>query len=92
MLVNALDLVATRAKLFTLARSVESPWDFNRDGRVNAIDLATVRANAGRQLAAPGVPPPPEPQAAVSYETLQIAKQSTALELSRKHRLQLEIQ
>jgi hypothetical protein len=42
--VNAADLARTRAHL-TPHASVDNPYDHNRDGRVNAFDLAAVRVN-----------------------------------------------
>jgi parallel beta-helix repeat protein len=48
--VNALDLAATRARLGQAA-SLLSPYDYNRDGRIDALDLAAVRANQGALLA-----------------------------------------
>ena len=43
--VNALDLIATRRELGTFAAPLTNRFDFNRDGRVNALDLAAVRSN-----------------------------------------------
>jgi hypothetical protein len=55
--VTARDLVATRGQLFSSRPvSVNNPYDFNRDGRVNALDLLAVRTNLGRSLG-PFVPP-----------------------------------
>lgn len=42
--------------------SATSPCDFNRDGRINALDLGYARANALRRLD-PMQPPPPPPTA-----------------------------
>jgi len=56
--VTSADYAATRAAQRRPAGSA-SRFDFNRDGRVNATDLALVRANVGRTLAAPVDPPPP---------------------------------
>jgi hypothetical protein len=55
--VSAADLGAVKARLNTRA-TVESPHDFNRDGRVNALDLGAARANYGRSLSAPTSVPP----------------------------------
>jgi len=50
--VNALDLVSTRRhRAPGLAAPVTSPFDFNRDGRVNALDMAAARATPSRSLA-----------------------------------------
>ena len=52
--VGALDLAAVKRGLNTTA-GVESPFDFNRDGRVNALDLALARQNLNRRLTPPPV-------------------------------------
>jgi len=49
--VTAADYLRTRAALGTASVSVTSPFDFNRDGRVNARDLAIVRAAQPRGAA-----------------------------------------
>ena len=49
--VNGMDLARTRSALNTLA-SITSPYDHNRDGRVNSLDLAVIRAAQGRRLGA----------------------------------------
>jgi len=54
MRVDAADYSGTRAHL-RAAAPVDSPYDFNRDGRVDAIDLNLVRANLFASL------PPPSP-------------------------------
>ena len=54
--VNALDLAATRAAMFSSV-PLTSRFDFNRDGKVNALDLATVRANYLQTLPLPAPPP-----------------------------------
>jgi hypothetical protein len=43
--VNAADLRATRSRLFSRNAPITSRYDFNRDGRVNSLDLLTVRLN-----------------------------------------------
>jgi probable HAF family extracellular repeat protein len=43
--VNALDLIATRRALGTSPAALTDVHDFNRDGRVNALDMAAVRSN-----------------------------------------------
>ena len=47
--VGALDLAAVRRALNAPA-AIASPFDFNRDGRVNALDLAAVRVNLFQSL------------------------------------------
>jgi hypothetical protein len=47
--VNAADLARTRANL-TPRAGVDNPYDHNRDGRVNALDLGAVRVNYLRGL------------------------------------------
>lgn len=44
-IVNAQDLRSTRAKLFTRNAPLTHRHDFNRDRKVNALDVAVVRAN-----------------------------------------------
>ena len=56
--VSALDLAGTKGH-FTSDAPITSRYDFNRDGAVNALDLAAVRANYGRSLVAIVAPPPP---------------------------------
>ena len=52
--VNALDLTAARRALNTPA-ALDTPTDFNRDGRTNALDLAVVKRNMNLSLS--GLPP-----------------------------------
>jgi hypothetical protein len=59
--VGAADVVATRSAIPRSGASIDSPYDHDRDGRVNARDLAAARANLGRSL-----PPPPATPAAAS--------------------------
>jgi len=56
--VDAADVVATRAALPAAGVTLSSPFDHDRDGRVNARDLAAVRANFGRSLASPAAAAP----------------------------------
>ena len=49
---SKLDLAAVKRALNT-ASDATGRFDFNRDGRVNALDLATVRQNLNRSLAVP---------------------------------------
>jgi hypothetical protein len=61
--VTALDLGAVKRAMNTDA-PVTSRVDFNRDGRVNALDLAKVKANLNRPLpalAAPAAAPAASP-------------------------------
>ena len=63
--VNAFDLTAVRRNLFPRkAAPLSSPYDFNRDGRVNSLDLAAVRAARSRQL--PLTPPAPSAPASAA--------------------------
>ena len=48
----------------TAAADIGNPFDFNRDGRVNALDLAAVRTNVNRLLPTPTLAPAgPSPSA-----------------------------
>jgi hypothetical protein len=65
--VSALDLAAVKRTLDTFS-PITGPYDFNRDGRVDALDLGIVKANLNRSLAVSAVPvvvgpaaPPPAP-------------------------------
>jgi hypothetical protein len=49
--VSALDVAAVKRALNT-PTTVATPTDFNRDGRVNALDVALVKANLTRSLSA----------------------------------------
>lgn len=51
--VDASDLVGTRNAIGTVASSPRAPFDFNRDGVVNAQDLVIVRNNVGHVLKPP---------------------------------------
>ena len=44
-MVNGMDLLAARRQLGTAPVPLTSVIDFNRDGRVNALDVAAVRGN-----------------------------------------------
>lgn len=48
--VTALDLVRTRRALSNRPAEIGSDYDFNRDGRVNAIDYRVVRGSMGRSV------------------------------------------
>jgi hypothetical protein len=54
--------VAVRSHLFSSA-AVTNPYDFDRDGKVTALDLLLCRRNFGRTL---GTYPAPAPLAAPS--------------------------
>ena len=54
--VAASDWAGTRRR-FTSAASINNRFDFNRDGRVNVLDLVTAGANQGRSIVAPYLPP-----------------------------------
>ena len=56
--VNALDLSGVKRALNAEA-TVASPYDINRDGRVNALDMAAVRSNLNRSLRLFTAPAPP---------------------------------
>jgi hypothetical protein len=58
--VSALDLGAVKRALNS-APGVTSPFDFNRDGRVNALDLSTAKANLNRSLPLLHAAAPPQP-------------------------------
>jgi ELWxxDGT repeat protein len=47
--VSALDLAGVK-RAFNTSVDITSPYDINRDGRVNALDLAAVRGNLSRAL------------------------------------------
>jgi hypothetical protein len=53
--VNAVDLAGVKKALNT-ASDLTGRYDFNRDGKVNALDLGAVKANLNRSLA-PSTPP-----------------------------------
>ena len=55
--VSALDLSATKRALNQNA-TITTRTDFNRDGRVNALDLAAVRSHLNRRLPLPGAAAP----------------------------------
>ena len=59
--VNAIDLAAVRPALNSTA-DLSSRVDFNRDGRVNALDLAAVRSNYLHSLTPPPAAPAPPAQ------------------------------
>jgi hypothetical protein len=60
MRVGALDLAGVR-RAFSPTASPDNPFDHNRDGRVNALDLLAVRNNLLRALPVfPITAPPPE--------------------------------
>ena len=51
--VNAADYLLTRANIAPAPATVENRFDFDRDGRVNAFDLAVARTAQGRTLPLP---------------------------------------
>jgi hypothetical protein len=56
-IVSAMDLWRTRRNASVSdAAPIESPFDHNRDGLVNLLDLALVRANVFRTLSPPVAP------------------------------------
>ena len=64
MRVSALDLSAVKRAINTNS-DITGRFDFNRDGRVNALDLAAVRGNLNHTLgaitASPAAPVPASP-------------------------------
>jgi probable HAF family extracellular repeat protein len=56
--VDAHDVVATRASIGSATVPITDPHDFNRDRRIDARDLAIVRSAYGSTLAAPAQAPP----------------------------------
>ena len=54
--VTATDVSRTRAALFTRGAAVDNPFDHNRDGFVNALDLNVVRGNLFESIDAPVFP------------------------------------
>ena len=72
--VDAADYVATRAALPTAA-AITNRFDFDRDGRVGAFDLATVRNARGESLA--GLTPGAVTTAAASASAVPAARQAT---------------
>ena len=73
--VTAADVVRTRAAVSSASPALTTPFDFNRDGRVNAFDQAAARANVGRSL-----PPPfaPAASAIVSHVPAPIPRPRSA--------------
>jgi hypothetical protein len=65
--VTAADLLATRAH-HSRRTSVTDWFDFNRDGRINALDQAIARANFSRKLIL--ISPEPSPAAASHHATV----------------------
>jgi hypothetical protein len=63
--VNATDVVRTLAHV-SPAAPLGSLYDHNRDGRVNALDLALARANQFHELALPAVGAPTQLPAALT--------------------------
>jgi ELWxxDGT repeat protein len=54
--VTAADVTRTRAALFTRAAAIDNPFDHNRDGFVNALDLNIVRGNLFASIEPPASP------------------------------------
>jgi hypothetical protein len=73
--VTSLDVLKTRNALGVTAATVASPYDFNRDGRVNSLDLLTARRNQGHALALLTAPAAagPTPSAAPSSSPATLA-------------------
>ena len=62
---SALDPAAVRRNLTRAGAGAAPAYDFNLDGRVNALDVAAVRSSLGRSLAAPTPAAPPAASTAV---------------------------
>jgi subtilisin family serine protease len=77
--VNAFDYAGTRTAQRAAPAAVDNPYDFNRDGVVNALDLAVVRRQSSTLplLTVPnGVPPSPPPAAsAASFSTTPVSSE-----------------
>jgi subtilisin family serine protease len=73
--VNAFDYAATRTAQRTAPVTIDNAYDFNRDGLVNALDLAVVRRQSST-LPLPtvpnGVPPAPVAAAAAQFSTTPV--------------------
>ena len=54
--VTAADVSRTRSALFTRGAAVDNPFDHNRDGFVNALDLNVVRGNLFASIEQPVIP------------------------------------
>ena len=75
--VDALDVVATRARMRSTA-PLSSAYDFNRDGRIDVLDLAAVRSNVLTSLQPPAFPPP-QPAARPAAPFGSVAVPATAV-------------
>jgi hypothetical protein len=67
--VNSIDLANLKRAVTSSAVPVDNRYDFNRDTRVNALDLGAIRKNVFHSLplfTAPTPPGPPEPAAAAA--------------------------
>jgi hypothetical protein len=76
--VNGFDLLAMRRAMAQRGPSADR-FDFNRDGRVSALDLAVARANQGQSLTLFSAPA----AAAAAFSDVPIASAATALRASR---------
>jgi hypothetical protein len=66
LVVNASDLAATKRGLTTTTVGIDNVADHNRDGRVNALDIAQLKQNLARRIGLFTAPPPPMGPAAAS--------------------------
>jgi hypothetical protein len=73
--VTAQDFVRTRQAVGTREASSDLPYDHNRDGRVNVIDVALVRRNLGSHLANLSAPVAPQ----TAFAPGDVAAAATAL-------------
>jgi hypothetical protein len=75
--VNSIDLANLKRAVTSGAVPVDNRYDFNRDGRINALDLGAIRKNVFHSLplfTAPTPPGPPEP----AVEAAPVATSSRA--------------
>jgi hypothetical protein len=73
---NAFDYAATRTAQRATPVAIDNAYDFNRDGVVNALDLAIVRRQSETVplFTVPnGVPPPPPVAAAATFSTAPVS-------------------
>jgi hypothetical protein len=83
--VNAFDLIATRKHRTARAMAgVTNFYDFNRDGRVNALDMAVAKANQSKALS---LTAPQAPLAAVADAAAPVAAATALVCENLSHRL-----
>lgn len=74
--VNGFDLLSVRRAMAARGGEVDPALDFNQDGRVNALDLALVRASQGQSLTLFSAP-------AAAFSAVSIAAEAAALRPAR---------